>query len=642
MTSKPRYNPGQLPLFEPESSWKLPSELPDLRGHKVIALDLETKDDGIARDMGSGWPYKAGHICGVSMAAGDTAVYAPVRHPDTENFAADNVRRWVEDHVRCGATIVTQFGSYDWGWLGSEWGIRPADNRDDTHAMAYMLDENRRSYSLNSLCQQYGVPGKDEEQLRRAAAAYGVDPKGGMWRMPARHVGSYGEQDARALLPLRERMLPLLEADGLMDAYRLEMDLVPMVVAMRARGIRIDTKRVPQVQDLLYAERDKALMELSRNLTTGRAVTIEDIRSPAFLERVFRAEGINFPMTPKSGRGSFSKDWMEKVDHWLPRSIVTATAMHDGAHKFVGKYLSEYTHRGRIHAEIHQMRSEDGGTVSYRFSYSDPALQQMPAINEVIARAIRSLFLPEEGEEWASPDYNQQEYRLCISDAIMLKMPGADDAQRYYMENEDADAHKMVGEMTGLPRKKAKIQNFAIIYGQGKKARAEALGLSLEEEAELKAKYDEAVPWASKLSEFLSKRAESRGFIKLIDGARCRFDLWEPAWRGDASAYYGAAPLEKAREWYPNCRLKRAFTHKALNRRVQGSAARQMKMAMREVWRAGVTPLLQMHDELCLSVPDRAAGQNVADIMRDVHRLEIPVRVDVDFGKNWAEAKYGA
>lgn len=638
-------------MFEPESSWKVPSDLPDLRRHKVIALDIETRDDGIAREIGSGWPYKAGYICGVSMAAGDVACYAPVRHPDTACLPTENVRRWVEDHVRCGAVIVTQFGGYDWGWLGTEWGIEPAENRDDTHAMAYMLDENRRSYSLNALCALYGVPGKDETALRAAATTYGVDPKNGMWQLPARHVGAYAEQDARCLLPLRDVMLPLLEADGLMAAYRLEMDLVPMTVAMRRRGIRMDTARIPEVQEVLRTERDRALAELSRNIKVGRTVTIDDIRSPAFLEKIFDAEGIRYPRTPKTNRGSFKKDWMEKIEHWLPQNICTAVAMDGGADKFVGTYLGEFTHRGRLHAEIHQMRragartgdsDERGGTVSYRFSYSEPPLQQMPAINETIARAVRSLFLPEEGEEWASPDYNQQEYRLCISDAIMLKMPGAESARRYYLENEDADAHKMVGEMTGLPRKKAKIQNFAIIYGQGKKARAAALGISLEEEAELKEKYDAAVPWAGRLSEFLTQRAERRGFIKLIDGARCRFDLWEPRWREEGDTHWEALPLELAEKQWPNQRLKRAYTHKALNRRIQGSAARQMKMAMRGVWRElKVVPLIQMHDELCLSTGSRATGQRVADIMCEVHKLEIPVRVDIDYGKNWAEAKYG-
>jgi hypothetical protein len=141
----------------------LPAELPDLR-HTAspVALDLETKDDRLRDDLGSGWPFRQGHICGLSVAyhADDeiAAHYFPLRHPDSGNFDPDHVYQWVRDHIAAGVRFVTQNGLYDWGWLRAEAGIHMPEQIEEIGALATMVDENRFKYSLDALCAWRGLP----------------------------------------------------------------------------------------------------------------------------------------------------------------------------------------------------------------------------------------------------------------------------------------------------------------------------------------------------------------------------------------------------------------------------------------------------------------------------------------------------
>jgi DNA polymerase I-like protein with 3'-5' exonuclease and polymerase domains len=279
---------GQMPLLVPESNWTIPSELPDLRNRPILACDTETKDDGLANGRGPGWVYRQGHICGVVLAADDVSVYAPVRHPEGDCFDEDAVRRWTNDHMRAGKPVVFQNAPYDLGWLGN-WEIKPPDILEDTMGMANVLDENRFEYNLDSLCKWQGIPGKDEEKLREAASCYGVDPKSGLWRLPARYVAPYGQQDGSSTLGLFHKFKALLIKDDLWEAYRLEADIIPLVVEMRRRGIRIDGKQAEIVKRQFQEHREKILAELSRRC--GTKVTMKDVKSDLWLVHGVRRGG---------------------------------------------------------------------------------------------------------------------------------------------------------------------------------------------------------------------------------------------------------------------------------------------------------------------------------------------------------------
>ena len=258
------------------SEWKPLSALPDLRRISLVALDTEEKDGGLSAGRGSGWPWGDGHICGVSVAysAGGTiqSHYFPIRHPDSPNFDRAQVFQWLRDHTAAGTRFVTQNGLYDWGWLRTDGGIAmpPSEQLEEIGALATLIDENRKRYSLAALCAWRGLPGKDETVLKQAAIAAGfpkrAKPQAFIWQLPARFVGPYAETDPAATLALFENLNPILDQEGTRGAYRLEVDLLPMCLEMRRRGIRIDTTAAEERRDLFLRKRDAYLAQLSEKL----------------------------------------------------------------------------------------------------------------------------------------------------------------------------------------------------------------------------------------------------------------------------------------------------------------------------------------------------------------------------------------
>jgi DNA polymerase I-like protein with 3'-5' exonuclease and polymerase domains len=635
----------QLPLIVPDSDWKPPQGLPDLRGRvRQVALDTEGKDEGLGAGRGSSWSYRGGHISGVSCAwrdgTGVSSFYAPTRHPDTENLDQSRVAEWIRDHTAAGVEFITHHGSHDWGWLRSTWDVKHPTRVRDTEAQAMLVDENRLTYRLDDLCRWRGVPGKDERKLREAAAAYGFsDVKANLWRMPARFVGPYAEPDAVSTLLLCENLQLEIEQQGLEAALQLEMDIMPMVHEMRWRGVRVNLDYAEQKKIKLLADRDAALAELSSRL--GRPVSIEGCRSARVLEDWFNSERVPIPArTEKTGQASFQASWMRKHRHWLPRLVARAEQLTDAADKFLQGYIIDYAHRGRLHASINQYRGEEGGTRSYRFSYADPPLQQAPMRDEEMAEAFRGAFEGEEGELWGAFDYSQQEYRLIVHFAVLLGLQKAAEAAQRYTDDPSTDFHALVAEMTGLERKPAKDTNFAKAFGAGIPKFAAMIGQSLERAREIMDQYDREMPFVKELGRQCSRLAAARGWIRLLDGARSHFDMWELSWGAEGS-YFTPRPREQALAMVGGdaTKIRRAFTHKAMNRLIQGSAARQTKMWMRDCWRAGYVPLLQMHDELDFSISSRQQAERIAELGRDVVRLRVPMKVDAELGPTWGLAK---
>ena len=674
-------NPDQMPLIVPESSWICPAELPDLTRVKEFALDTEELDQGLINERGPGWVYGAGHVAGVSVAWREAkalrSCYVPVNHPDTpECFDKDSVRRWLEDITR-NARVIFQNAPYDIGWLNQDFGLKPPKKIDDVGCMAVMIDETHFRYDLDAIAERLGIPGKDTRLLEEAARIYGyANSKEAIARMPARMSGTYAEQDAVTTLLSAEAQRPELAAQGLLSAYKIEMDLIPLVHAMRRQGIRMDEDAIDRSMAALYARRDRALAELTR-LLGGRAIDMKDIRSQKWLINSFSNAGVEYDYDEQEKKASFERDWMRqgylgryeegRRGHWLPKLIAEAKQCHDSADKFFNAFLKTFLHRGRIHASINQFLNEGGGTRTHRFSYSDPPLQQMPSRPEMfliewtltgeIAKMIRECFLPERGEKWFSPDYSQQEYRLIVHFANRLGLIKGPEAAEMYNRDPDTDFHNLVVLMTGLTRRRAKDCNFAKSYGAGLPKFAAMTGMAIEDAKEAIEKYDTEMPFVRQLNERCDKAAQKQGYILMIDGARMHFNKWEcSAWidwdvKREAN-YRGYKTNECSREEaLDRCRtsghpwfgkgLKRALTRKAMNGKIQGSAARQMKRAMRDVWDAGYTPLLQMHDELPCSIAEEKDGRRIAEIMRSAFPdATVPFRVDEEYGVNWADAKH--
>jgi DNA polymerase I-like protein with 3'-5' exonuclease and polymerase domains len=641
------------------SEWQVPTELPDLRRVGIVSLDTETKDDGLRADRGPAWPWRGGHVCGISVAyhadGGIRSHYFPLRHPDTDNFYPARVFDWLKDLIASDVRFVTQNGLYDWGWLRTDGDILmpPADRLEEIGALATLVDENRFAYGLDALCAWRGLPGKDTTLLQQAIKTAGFAPKrkkinaqAHIWQLPARYVGAYAEADAANTLALWEDLDPVLDREKTRDAYRLEIDLLPMVHEMRRRGIRIDQTAAEQARDLILRKRDGVLAELSEKLDAP--ITMGEIGSPRWKAQTFDKHGIAYPRTAK-GNPSFrggKTGWMVAHPHWLPQLIARATKYDGTATRFLEGHILDHIINARVHSEIHPHRSDDGsGACSLRFSYSDPPLQQMPSRDKELAPLVRGVFLPEQGEVWAKPDISQQEFRFVVHYAVLRNLPRAKEAADLYRTDPDADFHAMVADMTGLERESAKAANFAKIFGAGPEKFAEMIGKPLREARAIYHQYDRKLPFISRLSDMCQREAKRLGHTELYDGAHRHWDRWEAP--GIYAKGAGPCSREEAQRrtkdtehpWFGRW-LRRVKTHTAMNALIQGSAARHTKLWMRACWREGIVPLLQMHDALECSVATREQGELVARLGCEAVHLEVPMRVDLKFGRSWSDAKH--
>jgi DNA polymerase I-like protein with 3'-5' exonuclease and polymerase domains len=648
-----------MTLFKPESSWQAPSELPDLRGRPIVALDCETKDIGLQKNQGPGWALGPwGYISGVSWAAEGTNGYASINHPDSFNFDRSQVMQWITDIARSGTRLLFHNAPYDYGWLMTEGADLTGAKIDDSMAACVLVDENEYAYNLDICCHREGLPGKDTRLLADAVEHFGgnrKEPANWIWQLPAEYAAPYAEADAQQTLRLWQQTEGKLRSQELMGAYETEMGLVPMVTAMRRRGIRIDIPRIEQTKAKFLAVRNEALAQIGDLLGLRRAATMEEIRSPRKMEQWFDQEAIRYPRTGKTKQGSFTKEWMERHEHPLPRACAIAEKYEEAKSKFLDNFLLGFQFRGRIHAEIHQYRSDAGGTRSHRFSYSNPPLQQMPSPDkDPIGVEIRCCFLPEQGQRWCALDYSQQEPRLTVHFASKVGAKGAEVAVQRYIDNPRTDYHSMVAEMTQRPRPVAKILNLAMTYGKGKRSLAEELGVSLQEAEGILVDYHERLPFIKSLEDKCKIAASSRGYIKLIDGARMHYPQWEGGyieWEERLEAEAKGKKLtpctfEEARERakdpehpWSRTRLRRADTRKSLNNLIQGSAARQTKRAMLVMWQEDILPMIQMHDEVGLSEDDKAVAERAVEIMIETTPLVVPTIVDFEVGPTWGEAK---
>jgi DNA polymerase I-like protein with 3'-5' exonuclease and polymerase domains len=338
--------------------------------------------------------------------------------------------------------------------------------------------------------------------------------------------------------------------------------------------------------------------------------------------------------------------------------------------------ILKFVHKGRIHAEINQIRSEKGGTVTGRFSMSNPNLQQIPSRSDQ-GNKIRGLFLPEEDHKWASFDYSQQEPRLVVHYALKNGLHGAEDMADEYNKNPDTDFHEIVAKMAKITRKQAKTINLGLFYGMGKTKLARSLELEDDEAKELFNQYHTKVPFVRKLSNGLQDFAEKNKNIFTLEDRFCRFDRWEPVnkeWNAEKGVFEiseykevegkkqivkSSVPIlkrEEAENRYlankvrnqeandPNCNnfedyYRPAFTYKALNRLIQGSAADMTKKAMVLLFEKGIVPHIQIHDELCFSIKTEDEAKKIKDIMENAIELKVPNKVDYDSGPNWGTIK---
>ncbi len=627
----------QMAMFAPDSEWVPPSEFPDLSGAKQIAIDLETRDPDLMK-RGPGWPVNNGEVVGYAVAVDGWCAYYPIGHTGGGNLDRRLVENWMKKVCATDADKVFHNAQYDVGWLRAH-GIEVNGRIIDTMVVASLLDENRRSFSLNSVAYDYLDKVKSEKDLIASAREFGLDPKAEMWKLPAMHVGPYAQTDAELTLELWNFFKVKVGQEGLQEIVDLELALLPCLVDMTSRGVRVDLDAAAKTRDALIRREKNVVSEIKK--LVGNHVEIWAAKS---LADAFDKLSVSYPRTA-TGAPSFTKAFLTAHEHPLAKMVVDARALNKIQGTFISSIMKHVGDDGRIHGHINQIRSDDGGTVSGRISMNNPNLQQIPARDPELGPMIRSLFLPEEGEKWASIDFSQQEPRILVHYASVfgksrsLPLRGVEEFVEGYRNDPTMDFHTMVADMAQISRKQAKTINLGMMYGMGAKKMADQLDIPLEEAKELINQYHQRVPFVKMLMRGVTDRLNDKGSfgaIRSLKGRKCRFDLWEP----DSFEMNKALPYHEAvRQYGQTTRLKRAYTYKALNRLIQASAADMTKQAMVDVYRTGKIPLIQIHDELAVSVTGKEEAQSIASIMTNAIDLDVPSRCDIEIGASWGEAE---
>ena len=617
----------QIPLFQPPSEWTPPERLPDLSDAKEIAIDLETHDPNI-KETGPGWAVGNGYIAGIAIAVEGWKGYFPIRHEGGGNFDERILKKQVQRIMDLPCDKIFHNAAYDVGWL-RWWGVEVKGKIIDTLIAAPLIDENRFRYSLNELGKDYLKETKSEALLYEAAKEWGVNAKAEMWKLPAMYVGPYAEQDADLTLRLWNYFKVEIIKQELSSIFELETRLFPCLLDMKTKGVRVDLTKAEKIKKDLQKKEDFLLFQIKKD--TGVDV---DIWAAGSVAKAFDKLDIRYDRTLKSNQPKFDKNFLSTHKHPLAKMVVQAREFNKARTTFIDTILT-HQHHGRIHADINQMRSDTGGTVTGRFSYSNPNLQQIPARNKDIGPLIRSIFVPDEGCKWGSFDYSQQEPRVLVHFAALTGggLKGADEVIESY-KTEDPDFHQAVADMAGIDRRTAKTINLGMMYGMGKGKLSSELGLGKEDTEDLFAKFHANVPFVKQLMEQATRKADHVGFLRTLLGRKCRFDLWEPR----AFGIHKALPLWEAEKEYGRD-LKRAWTYKALNRLIQGSSADMTKKAMVDLYEEGIIAHIQVHDELNCSIDSDGEKNKIKEIMETTVDLKVPLKVDAEIGPSWGEIK---
>jgi len=614
----------KIPFFKAQTEWTEPEEFPDLRSYDEIAIDLETRDPDL-RKSGSGSVIGNGDVVGIAVAVSGRKFYFPIGHASGPNMPRKKVLSWLQDTMSTDAVKIFHNAMYDVCWL-RHLGIKINGLIVDTMIAASLVNENRYQYSLNSLGWDYLGYGKSENELIEAAKSRGLDPKADMWQLPAMEVGSYAERDAELTFDLWQMMKKEIIHQDIESIFNLETDLFPCLVDMRFLGVRVDVERAHKLKQKLVSQEEELLLQVKKE--TNIEPQIWAARSIA---KVFDKLSLDYQRTEKTQSPSFTKNFLQEHKHPLVQKIAKAREINKAHTTFIDTII-KYEHKGRIHAEINQIRSDQGGTVTGRFSYNNPNLQQLPARNKDLGPLIRSLFLPEKKHTWGCFDYSQQEPRLVVHYASLFKYPSVNDVIDAYNNDTSTDFHQIVADMARIPRTQAKTINLGLFYGMGKNKLQAELGVTKEKAEELFNQYHARVPFVKQLMNATSNRAQDRGQIRTLLGRLCRFHLWEP----NSFGMHKAMPHEDAlKEHGPG--IKRAYTYKALNKLIQGSAADMTKKSMVELYKEGIIAHIQIHDELDLSVESPDHAQKIIEIMENAVNLEVPNKVDYESGETWGD-----
>jgi DNA polymerase-1 len=646
-------------LRYPETGWKPPQEFPNIQHAKWIGFDVETYDPEID-DAGPGWARDKGHIVGISLAVDGGKWYFPMRHEIEKhnNLDPQHVLNFTDWALKGSGVKIGANATYDVGWLKQEGVVLSREQKiyDVQHAEALINETS--DLALDDLGWKYLRRGKNSSVLEEWILAAYKPPKTkwrkDIYRSPPSLVGPYAEDDADMPAQILIKQWQHLATNGLLDLFYLECDLIQLFVDMRFQGVTVDVEKASKLSGEFQTEAKQLMYDTCK----AAGVTFDvNPNSGESLARAFDFLGIPYNRTEPTpgapnGNPSFTADFMKTVTHPFAKGIQRVKHLEKLDSTFLrGGILTKHVN-SKVYCSFSQLKSDKGGARTGRLASDKPNLQNIPTRTEE-GKRIRECFTYDlYHENVRDGDYSQIEYRMLAHYATGA---GSDELRQRYNNDPNLDYHNLVGSLIALmpgleeyatkeKRSYVKNVNFGIVYGVGIAHLCEMLGLSYNAGKSLLDQIHTAIPFAKQTMEDLSIEVNRTGIVKTILGRISHFDEWEPE---DWNMRSMPLPLDQARREWHGLPIMRAYLYRALNYKLQGSAADMIKKGMRDCYKAGIfdvtgVPRLQVHDELYFSdpggVPDEAWRAMQRTMETCMPQMSIPIRFDMSLGKNWREA----
>lgn len=604
---------------------------------ELLAIDIETKDVDL-KTLGVGSRRKGNEIVGVAIGA-----KTPDGQIHSEYVTDFGTQHLMLQQIQDSGTPITGANLlYDLDWIAERRGYKfPANQLYDIQVAEPLINENQKSYSLNAIAKKYlGESKTDEELYQYCANAFGGKPDKSqaknIWRCPTEIVAPYAKGDVELPLRIWGHQEKEMERQGLGDVFDLESRLQPLLLEMKLQGVPVDVQRTEQMIHEFGMKLEMTLSQL-KFLNGGVAVAVWSANSIAGL---FASHGLKYPLTP-TGKPSFTKAFLENHNHPVAQLILEARQYDKMRGTFLENAILRNQIDGRIHCQFNQLRGDQFGTVTGRLSSSLPNLQQIPGRTD-IGKAIRSLFIPEQGKRWYKFDYSQIEPRLLLSYARGRE---AERVIQAYRNDPLLDCYNQMMETMpdNLLRHMVKQIYLGATYGMGKGLMAQNLGMEVSDAEPHFEGFHDGAPYIKALSKRVGNHANMNGVVRTIGGRLRHFDEWESADFDEAKKGLRFSSKESAIDKFGQ--VRRAFTYKALNALIQGGAADVMKRAMVNAYEAGIFdvigyPHLTVHDELDFSIGDTPAEKEgireLQNTMESTYeQLRVKLTVDVERGANW-------
>lgn len=620
----------------------------DLQGQELIAIDTETD--------GTYWPRNKAF--GVSITTAENDCYWDIR----ENPQIVPV---INQQIALHRPIVAaHYMSFDYKMLHSLGIIIPWDLIRCTIVRQCLINEHegtvfpwtksRGGYGLDVLGQKYLGIRKSQEFYDLAREFFG-DARMSVGRimsriaeLPVELVSAYAKQDTRVTYELFLWQEAQIAEQQLEDIVAFEQEVMPELIKAEMRGIHVDTDEAERAQPLLtdiIVDKQRELDDLvGKPVNVNSAPQIKDIFSPELRDHGgeptwFASDGTALEST-KSGGPSFGGDAMHEMTHPAAALIIEVRSLLKTRDTFLGKHILEHAYNGVVYPTINQTKGEDAGTGTGRLSYTNPAMQQIPARNKKVASIVKPCFLPPPGMVWVETDLASFEVRVFAH----LVAAYNDTLVHAYRQNPGMDFHQWVADMTKLPRNatysgqpNAKQLNLSMIFNQGRGSTAKKMGMPWE--------------WAS----FTDRTGKVIKYQKAGDEANAVIDLYHSRVQGVKTLADRAKMVAESREQIRTrigrrLRFPRGYkSYKASGLLIQSTSAdinkRNWLVVAKTLGDRGHL-ILNTHDSYSMAMapdwrPDLARVKSAIEDISDLG-LRVPLILDLDgAGDNWWSAKCG-